>query len=247
MKKIIVVGATSAMAEHCMRQWVKEEPVEFFMAGRNKARLDQVVADLKVRQAHTKAHVSIFDFQDLLALEHFVDEAFASGPVQLALIAHGYLGEQRHCQENLATCKTVLEVNGLSPVLFAEAIAKKMEEMGEGKLAVIGSVAGDRGRKSNYVYGAAKGLVERYIEGMQHRFAGQKIQVILLKPGPTATPMTAHLVSKGMALAPVEKVALQMLHAIEQGRTVAYIPKKWAIIMGVIKRLPVKIFHRLNV
>jgi short-subunit dehydrogenase len=116
-----------------------------------------------------------------------------------------------------------------------------------GSLVLIGSVAGDRGRKSNYVYGAAKGLVARYAEGLQHRFAGTGVKVILIKPGPTDTPMTAHLARKGARLAPVEGVAADILDAIDHGRSVAYVPAKWRLIMLVIRHLPRFLFNRLNV
>jgi decaprenylphospho-beta-D-erythro-pentofuranosid-2-ulose 2-reductase len=246
MKKIIVVGASSAIAEHCMRLWVASEPVELILAGRDEERLNRVVADLKIRQPLIQVQIHVFDFNDLVAIEAFVKTAFASGPVTCALIAQGYLGEQAVCQQNLAACRHVLEVNGLIPVLFAETIANAMEIIGFGQLAVIGSVAGDRGRKSNYIYGAAKGLVERYIEGMQHRFAKSNVKIILIKPGPTATPMTANLQVKG-SLAAVDEVARQVVQAIDQGKGVVYAPRKWAVIMGIVKRLPRFVFERLDI
>ena len=120
-----------------------------------------------------------------------------------------------------------------------------MEQVGRGTIAVIGSVAGDRGRKTNYVYGAAKGMVERYVQGMQHRFAHSKITIVLIKPGPTATPMTAHLPQRGMASA--EAVASRIIAAIDAGTPMAYVPAKWAIIMMVIRHLPRAIFNKLNI
>lgn len=247
MKKIIVVGATSAMAEHCMRLWVKE-PVELFMAGRDQTKLEAVAADLKVRQPQAKIHLFAFDFKSLTEVSAFVNAAYLSGPVSIALIAHGYLGEQSACQQNLELCQYVLEVTGISPVLFAEAIAQRMDEAGEGRLAVIGSVAGDRGRKSNYIYGAAKGLVERYVEGLQHRFALKKnIHITLIKPGPTATPMTHLLQAQSLSMASVQDVSKQIVHAIEKGTRVVYTPKKWGFIMRVLKHLPAFVFERLEI
>jgi len=122
-----------------------------------------------------------------------------------------------------------------------------MEPQGCGHIAVIGSVAGDRGRKSNYAYGAAKGLVETYLQGMQHRFARRSIKITLVKPGPTQTPMTAHLQSAGVKLAPVEKVAADIVAGIESGKPVVYTPAKWALIMAVIRNLPRFIFNRMDI
>lgn len=112
---------------------------------------------------------------------------------------------------------------------------------------VIGSVAGDRGRRSNYVYGAAKGLVTRYVQGLQHRFAGTAVKAVLVKPGPTDTPMTSHLKQQGSKLAPVEEVAAAIVAGAEHGAAVVYAPKKWAVIMMVIRHLPAAIFNKMNI
>jgi len=161
------------------------------------------------------------------------------------LIAHGNLPVQSDCQQDVALTRQVLEINGLSPVLFAEAFAAQMEAAGSGTLAIIGSVAGDRGRKTNYVYGAAKGLIDRYAQGLQHRFAGTKVKVVLIKPGPTATPMTAHLPQRG--LASVEAVANRIVTAVAVGQPVVYAPARWWLIMMIIRHLPRVVFNRLNI
>ena len=140
-----------------------------------------------------------------------------------------------------------LTVNGISPVLFAEAFAGPMQKANHGTLAIIGSVAGDRGRKSNYVYGAAKGLVARYAQGLQHRLAGTGVKVVLIKPGPTNTPMTAHLKQQGARLANVEDVARLIVKGINQGKPVVYAPGKWALIMMIIRNLPDIVFNKLDI
>jgi short-subunit dehydrogenase len=145
------------------------------------------------------------------------------------------------------TCCEALEINGISPVLYAEAFAQHMARENHGTMALIGSVAGDRGRKSNYVYGAAKGLVARYAQGLQHRFSGTDVKIVLIKPGPTDTPMTAHLKGQGAKLASVEVVAKKIIDAIERGQAVAYIPRKWMLIMLIIRHLPRIIFNRMNI
>lgn len=114
-------------------------------------------------------------------------------------------------------------------------------------MAVIGSVAGDRGRKSNYVYGAAKGLVSRYMQGLQHRFAGTSVQITLIKPGPTDTPMTSEMKMNGAKLASPVLVAKQIINGIEKGRRVIYTPSKWAIIMLIIRHIPNYIFDKMDI
>jgi hypothetical protein len=132
-------------------------------------------------------------------------------------------------------------------VLFAEAFAGHLANAGQGTLALIGSVAGDRGRKSNYVYGAAKGMVTRYAQGLQHRFAGSNVKIVLIKPGPTDTPMTAQLKAQGAKLASVEAVAKGIVNAIDRGQAVVYVPGKWRLIMWVIRHLPGVVFNKLNI
>jgi short-subunit dehydrogenase len=150
-------------------------------------------------------------------------------------------------QTDLNECRDALEVNGVSPVLFAEAFAGKMQQAGRGTIALIGSVAGDRGRKSNYAYGAAKGMVTRYAQGLQHRLAASKVKIVLIKPGPTATPMTAKLSSQGVAMASVEAVAQSIVTGIDAGKPVIYAPAKWALIMMIIRHLPRFVFNKMNI
>jgi hypothetical protein len=165
--------------------------------------------------------------------------------IDIVLIAHGDLPVQQSCEQDIHLAEAALQINGLSPALFAEAFAKQLAQQGHGTLALIGSVAGDRGRKANYVYGAGKGMVERYTQGLQHRFAYTDIKIVLIKPGPTATPMTAHLPSG--RLAAVDQVASAIVKAIEAGKPVAYVPAKWQLIMLIVQHLPRWIFHKLNI
>jgi short-subunit dehydrogenase len=176
-----------------------------------------------------------------------VDHIVQAGDVDVVLIAHGSLPEQTNCQDDLTACRDALYINGISPVLYAEAFAQHMGKTNHGTIALIGSVAGDRGRKSNYVYGAAKGLVTRYAQGLQHRFASTRVKVVLIKPGPTDTPMTAHLKSEGAKLASVESVAKQIVEGVEAGKPVVYAPGKWWLIMMVIRHLPALVFNKMDI
>ena len=150
-------------------------------------------------------------------------------------------------ESDLPYAAEALKVDAVSPVLFAEALARRMQEAGKGSVALIGSVAGDRGRRSNYVYGAAKGLVDRYAQGLQHRFSDGKVRVTIIKPGPTDTPMTAQLRAKGARLADPEKVAGDIVAGIQSGRRVVYTPSIWRWIMLVIQHIPSAIFGRIPI
>lgn len=246
-KRIVIIGATSAIAEHCARAWLAKQPLDLTLVGRDAQRIERVAADLRVRSPHSLVRTIQADFLDPQAIAATVADIVKSGHVDIVLIAHGSLPEQTECQNNLRSCRDALEINGVSPVLYAEAFANEMEKTRRGTIALIGSVAGDRGRKSNYVYGAAKGLITRYAQGLQHRFVGTGVKVVLIKPGPTDTPMTALLKAKGAKLALVEDVAKQIVDAINKEELVVYAPKKWHFIMMIIRHLPFIIFGKLNI
>jgi hypothetical protein len=247
LRRLVIVGATSAIAEHCARIWLSRHPADLTLVGRDARRTERVAADLRVRSPRSVIRVVQAEFLDPDAISEVVSDVVESGPVDIVLIAHGSLPEQSGCQNDLQLCRDALEINGVSPVLYAEAFAKAMETANHGTIALIGSVAGDRGRKSNYVYGAAKGLIARYAQGLQHRFAGTRVRVVLIKPGPTETPMTAHLADIGAKLAPVESVAKQIVDGVESGRAVIYAPQKWWVIMMVIRHIPPIIFNKINI
>ncbi|MDT7521971.1 SDR family NAD(P)-dependent oxidoreductase [Rhodoferax sp. TBRC 17198] len=246
-KKIVIVGATSAIAEHCARLWISPHPSHLILIGRDAARVNRVAADLKVRSPRSDIQVIETEFLSSEAIDTTVNSLFKSGVVDIALIAHGSLPDQVECQANLHLCQDALCINGVSPALYAEAFAKEMEKVNHGTIAIIGSVAGDRGRRSNYVYGAAKGLVNRYAQGLNHRFSGTNVKVVFIKPGPTDTPMTAHLKSTGAKLAPVETVARQIVDGIDSAKPVIYAPRKWWTIMMIIRHLPTFIFNKINI
>ena len=246
-KRIVIIGATSAIAEHCVRLWAQEQPLDLTLVGRDTNRIERVAADLTARSPGSDIHVTQVDFLDVAAIQAAVDEIAKPHAIDIVLIAHGSLPEQDACQNDLKACREALEINGISPMLFAEAFAKHMAKADSGTLVLVGSVAGDRGRKSNYVYGAAKGLVTRYAQGLQHRFAGTGVKVVLVKPGPTDTPMTAHLKAQGAKLAPVEEIARNIVEGVKRGQPVVYAPPKWRLIMLIIQHLPNFIFHKLNI
>lgn len=233
------------MAEHCARLWAAGQAVELTLLGRNVEKTEAVAADLRVRSPQSTIKAVQANFSDAQQIRAMVDGLVAGGVPDIVLIAHGSLPDQQACQDQLELAAKAMEVNGISPALFAEAFAGHMQRANRGTLTIIGSVAGERGRKSNYVYGAAKGLVTRYAEGLQHRLAGTAVKVVLVKPGPTATPMTAHMPQRGMAS--VESVAGQIVAATAKGQPVLYTPGKWALIMLVIANLPRFVFNKMDI
>lgn len=245
-KKIVIIGATSAIAEYCARLWV-HEPVALVLVGRHVKKLERIVHDLKVRSPESDINVIETDLLKTDVIQKIVYAIGSAGQADVVLIAHGMLLEQKKCQDDLHLCRESFKVNAISPVLWAEAFAQEMAKIKRGTIALISSVAGDRGRKSNYIYGAAKGLITRYAQGMQHRFAGTNLKVVLIKPGPTDTPMTTHLKAKGVKLASVEQVAKEIVKGIEAGKAVIYTPSKWRWIMLIIQHLPNFVFNKMDI
>jgi decaprenylphospho-beta-D-erythro-pentofuranosid-2-ulose 2-reductase len=242
--KIVVIGATSGIAEHCCRLWLATEPAELVLVARDKAKLDKIAADLKVRSPASTITIVLGDFLDRSFIQSVVDNAVAAGPVDVALIAHGWMPENQ-VGLDLATCEQILDINAVSPVLFAEAFAAHFTKAGRGTIAIIGSVAGDVTRRANYLYGASKALLTRYAQGLDHRLIGSGVKVVLIKPGPTDTPMTAQLKARGQRMAPVEDVARATVEGIRRGKPVVYTPPIWQLIMLIVRHIPRPIFNRL--
>lgn len=247
MKHHVLVGATSAIAQQCARLWIDREAAIFTLIGRNSLELESVAADLRIRSPQSQIEIQMIDFESANDIRDTMHELFGKASVDTVLIAHGVLPDQARCQQNLLACEAALSINGVSPVLFLETVAEQMERVNHGTLAVIGSVAGDRGRKSNYIYGAAKALVDHYVQGLQHRFANSSVRIVLIKPGPTDTPMTAHLKALGHRLASVEQVAHDIVSGIDKGKSVIYTPLIWCLVMWVIRRIPNVIFNKLSI
>lgn len=246
-KRIVIVGATSAIAEACAKHWVGKQASDLTLVGRDKHRLIRVANDLNVRSPQSEIRIIEAEFLDPDAIDATTKSITQLGDVDIVLIAHGTLPVQTECQENLTECRKALEVNGISAVLYAESFASQMIKANKGTIGVISSVAGERGRKSNYVYGAAKAMVTRYVEGLQHRFAGTGVKAILIKPGPTDTPMTTHLKGRGSRLARVENVASDIVNGIEMGRPIIYTPRKWQIIMAIVRNIPSVLFNKMDI
>jgi short-subunit dehydrogenase len=244
MKRVLIIGATSAIAEAAARQWATQGAV-LFLVGRKTERLQAIAADLQVRGAKL-AVTHVMEATDLAAHEPMLVAAEeALGGIDIALIAHGTLPDQKACEASVELTLQEINTNGLSVIALATRLANRMEAQGSGSIAVISSVAGDRGRQSNYVYGAAKGLVTRFLQGLRNRLAKKGVQVLTIKPGFVDTPMTAAF-KKGALWAQPDDVARGILAAIENGKNEVYLPGFWWLIMAIIRHIPEPIFKKLS-
>ena len=242
--KLLIFGATSAIAQSVAKK-VAHEGGELFLVGRHQDTLKIIAQDLVVRGAKKVGEIAA----DLTFREQYSEwvasaAKFMKG-IDVVLIAHGVLGDQKQLEQNSDNAFDLINVNFISAALLAEASAHYFEIEKKGTIAVIGSVAGDRGRQSNYYYGAAKGGLEIFLQGLRNRLFPLGIHVLTIKPGFVSTPMTAHL-KKNIMFASADSVANGILKGIAKKRDVVYLPCFWAIIMGIIKSIPESIFKRLK-
>jgi short-subunit dehydrogenase len=244
MKKILIVGATSAIAAACARQWAGQ-PATFFLVGRDAGKLEQVAADLRVRGATALSHaLDCNRFEDHAPMLDACQQAL--GTIDIALVAHGTLPDQKACEQDVALALREFSSNGLSVIALLTDLANRMEKQGQGSIAVISSVAGDRGRPSNYLYGTAKAAVSTFCEGLRARLFKVGVHVLTIKPGFVATPMTAGLPLPGPLVATPEKVAGDIVGAIEKRKNTLYTPWFWALIMMIIRSIPQAVFKKLS-
>jgi short-subunit dehydrogenase len=242
--RVLIIGATSAIAAETAKAYA-EDRARLFLTGRNAEKLASVRDDLRVRGA-TQVDTEVLDVSEISRHREVIDSAVGTlGGLDVALIAHGTLPDQAGCQQRVADTTEALHVNFIATIALLTELANYFEAQRNGCIAVITSVAGDRGRQSNYVYGAAKGGVERFLQGLRNRLYRSGVAVVTIKPGFVATPMTAGMKQSPLA-ANARRVGRSIYRAIEHRRDVVYIPWFWRPLMIVIKSLPERIFKRLH-
>jgi short-subunit dehydrogenase len=244
MRKILIIGATSAIAQATAKLFAQHHHA-LFLVGRDSEKLATIAADLKVRGAHQVAHYAL-DLNDISQHQAMITQAYDSlKGLDTVLIAHGSLDDQKAGEQDYAQIEQTLRTNFLSTVSLLTHLANRLEKQRFGCIAVISSVAGDRARQSNYIYGTAKGAVSLFLQGLRNRLSPANICVLTIKPGFVDTPMTAHL-KKGALWAQPETIATGIYRAIEKRKDIVYLPWFWSPIMGIVKAIPESIFKRLK-
>ena len=240
----MVVGATSAIAHETAKCFARDG-AEFFLIARNAEKLDDVSNDLKVRGAK-RVETFLLDINDLERHEELVDAAvLALDGLDAVLISHGTLGDQQKCQLSVSETLKEFTTNCTSVIALLTLLANYFEQQKRGCIAVVSSVAGDRGRKSNYVYGSAKAAVSAFLSGLRGRLASAGVTVITVKPGLVDTPMTASL-RKGLLFASPSKVGEGIYQAMKKKKEVVYVPWFWRPIMMIVRGIPETVFKKLS-
>jgi decaprenylphospho-beta-D-erythro-pentofuranosid-2-ulose 2-reductase len=243
-RKILVLGATSGIAEATCRIWAAQG-ASLFLVARNAEKLAAVAADLRTRGA-SYVDTAVADLDDTEKHPQLLSHAVNSlTGMDIAYLAHGILGDQTEAERDFNAAAQILYTNLMAPVSLLTWLANFCVQRRSGTLAVISSVAGDRGRKSNYVYGSSKAGLSAFLGGLRNRVDREGVTVLTIKPGPTRTAMTAGM-PKSERFADVDAVAESIVTAIDKRRDVLYVPFQWGPIMWVIRSVPERIFKKQN-
>lgn len=243
MSWILILGGTSDIARATAHTFASEG-YSVMLAARNADDLADDVQDLKIRY-NVDAHALAFDAEDVAGHTAFAD----SLPVQPdgVLCAVGFMAQQKDAEASTELLLKTMMINATGCMNILGILANRFEERGNGFIIGISSVAGDRGRKANYIYGAAKAAFTAFLSGLRNRLAKKGVHVMTVKPGFVATKMTAGLPLPAKLTASPAEVAEDIFAALQKKRDVLYTKKKWRTIMFVIKHIPEKIFKRLSI
>lgn len=243
-KKVLIIGATSSIAEATARIFAAQG-ANLFLLARNQDRLTTLVSDLKVRGA-SEVNYDVFDANNFASHASVLTKAQAIlNGIDIVLIAYGTLSAQKACEQSFPLTLQELNTNLISVISLLTLLANQFEQQKQGTIAVISSVAGDRGRQSNYIYGTAKGGLSIFLQGLRNRLSAAGVKVVTIKPGFVDTPMTAAF-NKGLLWVSPEKIAQGIIKAIEKNRMDIYLPKFWYALMLIIKAIPEPLFSKLK-
>lgn len=244
MKNILIIGATSTIAQHCARLWAARGD-NLFLVARDASQLEIIAADLRLRGAK-EVRTHVLDANDLDQHLSMLDAAdIANTSINTVLIAHGTLSDQAACEKDVALTLKEIKTNALSTISLLTHIANRFEIRRSGTIAVISSVAGDRGRASNYVYGSAKAMVTAFASGLRQRLYKSNVSVVTIKPGFVDTPMTASF-AKGVLWTQPALIATGIVKAIDNSKDEVYLPGYWRLIMMIIRGLPTSMFKKMS-
>lgn len=242
--RVIILGALSAIATAAARIYAAEGAAIMLVA-RNAERLNALAADLKARGA-VQVETAAMDLEAEAAQAglHLADWSKRLGGFDHIHIVYGYLGEQAKASADPAELSRIVTSNFTSAVHWCEASANILRAQRHGSLVAVSSVAGDRGRQSNYAYGAAKGGIALFVQGIAHSLAGTGARAVAVKPGFVDTPMTDGLKKGGFMWASADQVGRALRRAADKGGPIQYAPGKWRLVMAIIRSVPAFVFHK---
>jgi len=242
---VLIAGATSTIARHAASE-LADRGARLHLAARDEVEAQRVGQDLAVRRG-TEVSWGPFEATEYEGHERLLDSAAdAMGGLDGLLVAVGMLGDQARAEADPAHLRDVIEVNYSAPASLITAAANRFDEQGRGWIAALSSVAGDRGRPSNYVYGSAKAGLTAFLEGLRGHLHESGVHVLTVKPGPTDTKMTFGMDDPPPLMAEPERVAKRIVWDLEKEKDVCYAPPIWRYIMAAIRLIPASVFKKLS-
>ena len=246
----VILGATSALGQAVARR-LASEGHQLILCARDEVRLNSVAMDVSVRRKATDGGANVeptachvIDFDQLSEHEELIK---VIGGADNFWFFYGTLPDQNECENSWESSAAAFHTNFTSAVSLLTHLANLLEKREQGSIVVVTSVAGDRGRKSNYIYGTAKGALSLFCQGLRNRLASSGVQVLTVKPGFIDTPMTKEIEKKPRMLwATAEQVAAEMVHAQKKGKDVIYSRWFWRYILLVIQHIPERIFKKTS-
>jgi short-subunit dehydrogenase len=242
MTRALILGATSDIAIALAHQFASRG-FDLTLAARNVERLESVVPDLEIRH-NVKVEAVEFDALDFATHASFYDN-LAEKP-NAAICVFGYLGDQAKAQQDFCEAERIIDTNYTGAVSILNIIANDFEQRRSGTIIGISSVAGDRGRQSNYLYGSAKAALTAYLSGLRNRLARSNVHVVTVKPGFVRTKMTSGLALPGPLTAKPERVAADIFEAYQKRGDQLYTLWLWRYLMFIIRNIPEPVFKRLR-
>jgi decaprenylphospho-beta-D-erythro-pentofuranosid-2-ulose 2-reductase len=239
---LLLVGGTSDIAVATARRYLTERPLRVVLAARDTARRAAVAE--KLRAAGAAVEVVDFDASDPAAPQRMVDRATAAGDVDVAVVAFGVLGDHSRLRVDPAAVAELAQVDYVAAVVVGAALAERMRQQGHGVLVALSSVAGERARRANYVYGSAKAGMDAFYSGLGDDLVGSGVSVLVVRPGFVRSKMTAGLPVAPLATTP-EAVAEAIVAGVRRGRHTIWVPGVMRLVMAVVRHLPRPLFRRL--
>jgi decaprenylphospho-beta-D-erythro-pentofuranosid-2-ulose 2-reductase len=220
---------------------------DLVIGSRDTQKLERIAADLRLRHG-VDVRVEAFDALDFASHRPLIERcAGTEGDLAGIVLSHGYMATQEKGQSDFETARRTIDVNFTSCVSVCEAVAEFFVKRGDGVICVVSSVAGDRGRQSNYIYGSSKAGLTAYLQGLRNRLAPSKVAVVTVKPGFVDTPMTYGLLKPGSrVVASPQRVAADICRGMARRKDVIYTPWFWRIIMTIICSIPERVFKKLK-
>ena len=242
-QSVLVFGGTSEIALATIKEMPRHRLRRVLLAGRPSESLDAAVAELRDLNI-TGVEAIEFDAKNTESHGAIIDGVFDGSDIDVVILAFGLLGDQMTAEEDPSHAAEVATVNYTGSVSAGLHVARRLKNQGHGALVVLSSVAGDRARRSNYVYGSTKAGLDAFAQGLDAALAGTGAHVLIVRPGFVRTRMTSHLPEAPMTTNP-EDVAKIIVAALKKGKSTVYAPGPLRFVMAGLKTLPKSVFRKL--